>query len=163
MFAIITVLNWPATWDWSMSCICIAATTLLFSAGIADAFNLTSSGRRVSPTRLVILEIQDAGGTAAAFAATYLFPFLGIDLSDLRSVIAYLLFFGVLLVISVRSPMGLVSPTLYLLGWRIFLIDLSGYSKSNQQILISRSTPTVGSQLLLRISGGFRTAAKGTT
>ncbi|MCY3910101.1 MAG: hypothetical protein OXF99_01225 [bacterium] len=68
---------------------------------------------------MTVHDIQDQSGPVAGYLATYLLPFVGIDLSDIRNVIGVFVFLIVILAIFLRSDLAATNPTLYLTGWRV--------------------------------------------
>lgn len=83
-------------------------------------------------------------GATAGYIATYVLPFVTIAEPTGRDLAAYLVFFGVLLVLTVRGSMIGVNPLVYLTPWRIFqMTTKSGTSF----IIISRERPEVGSEV----------------
>lgn len=87
--------------------------------GLLDAFRIIQAGLRRSVRHVTFDDVSDKSGDAAGYLATYLLPFIGGPPTDVRSSIAYAVYFAVAWSVFVPSTLGLVNPTLYLLGWRV--------------------------------------------
>lgn len=87
--------------------------------GLIDAFRLPRGARRRSHRRVHLSDVKDEGGQVAAYLASYLLPFLNIDVNGWRAAAALTVYFAVLLVVFLRSDLALVNPALYLAGWRV--------------------------------------------
>lgn len=88
-------------------------------AGLIDAYRLPRGALRKGRVRVHLSDIADEGGEVAAYVATYLLPFVGFQIAGWRNALALLIYFGVLLVVFLRSDLALVNPALYLTGWRV--------------------------------------------
>jgi len=104
------------------SCVIFTAAVVLFVVSLAalEVF-LWSAKRKASyETRIVTVENRDAD--VAAYAATYLLPFLTIfggGWQDILSVVLFLVFIGV---IYVNSRMIYANPLLALHGYHLLLV-----------------------------------------
>lgn len=87
--------------------------------GLVDAFRLPRGARRRGHRRVQLSDVKDEGGQVAAYLATYLLPFLNVDVEGWRGAAALSVYFAVLLVVFLRSDLALVNPALYLTGWRV--------------------------------------------
>ncbi|MHB8449084.1 MAG: hypothetical protein ACYDAQ_01215 [Mycobacteriales bacterium] len=92
---------------------------VLAGLGFLDAFRIIEAGLRRSVRHVTFTEISDKSGDAAGYLATYLLPFIGGPPTDVREAVAYAVYFVVAWTVFVPSSLGLINPTLYLLGWRI--------------------------------------------
>ena len=80
-----------------------------------------------SPYRVVTAE--DRGDQVAGYLATYLLPFLAVPDPSATDLAAYGLFLAVAGIISVRSHLTHINPTLYLLRYRLLEITTAeGFS-----------------------------------
>lgn len=68
------------------------------------------------------------------YIASYLVPFVTFPLSNLKQIIALLLFVGVLLVIYVHSNMIYINPVLSLVGYRLYEIEIEQSQRSHYYI-----------------------------
>ena len=91
-----------------------------------DAYRLPRGALRKGHQRAYLEDVVDEGGQVAAYLATYLLPFLGYDLIGWRESLSLGLYFGVLLVVFLRSDLALVNPALYLTGWRVASANRGG-------------------------------------
>lgn len=138
-----------------------AGFAVLALLGLALAVGLLRGGDRVSPVDLKVAGIQDEGGQAAGYLATYLFPFVLFDGASWRAWAAYGIYFLVLAPVTMRSNLILVNPTLYLLRRRVVRIDFEtkrGVGPADRQsaILICRNLPKVGDPVsVVRLADGY--------
>lgn len=70
-----------------------------------------------SPHR--VTGVTDRGDQVAGYLATYLLPFLAVPNPSVTDLVAYGLFLLVAGVVTVRSRLTHINPTLYLLGYRL--------------------------------------------
>lgn len=94
--------------------------------GLADAYRLPRGTLRKGHQRAHLEDVVDEGGQVAAYVATYLLPFLGYEVAGWRDGLALIIYFGVLLVVFLRSDLALVNPALYLTGWRVASANRGG-------------------------------------
>lgn len=78
--------------------------------------------RRVGVNPLTIKTISDEGGQVAGYLATYLLPFLVLPSPSPTDLVAYALFLIIAGVVTVRSNLTFINPTLYLFGYRLVSI-----------------------------------------
>jgi hypothetical protein len=123
----------------------ILAVTVVFAVvaalGCIDAFRIIEAGLRRSVRHVEFTEISDKTGDAAGYLATYLLPFIGGPPTDLRGAVAYGLYFVVAWTVFVPSTLGLVNPTLYLLGWRVVEAKRNG----RVELIVCQDRPRAGS------------------
>ncbi len=107
---------------------------------LADSVRLISAGLAKSARKVTVDGVSDKGGEVSGYLATYLLPFISGPPDSLRGWLAYGLYFLVAWSIFVSSDMGLINPTLYLLGWRVITAEW------NQQslILLCQQPPAPG-------------------
>ena len=85
--------------------------------------------RRVGASPFTVASISDEGGQVAGYLATYLLPFLAVPNPSVTDLIAYAAFLLIAGVISIRSNLTHINPTLYLLGYRLVSIQAAeGFS-----------------------------------
>lgn len=87
--------------------------------GLVDAYRLPRGALRKGHIRVTLSQITDEGGQVAAYIATYLLPFVGLDVGGWRDAVALVIYFGVLFVVFIRSDLALINPALYLAGWQV--------------------------------------------
>jgi hypothetical protein len=109
----------PHGWHWGSR----AGAVLFFGAmslwGWLDAVRLIQGSGRTSVRSLFFGQVDDQGGNAAGYLATYLLPFVGLVPSDWGDWAAYVVYFVVAAVVFVRTDLTFVNPTLYLLNRRV--------------------------------------------
>jgi len=126
--------------------------TALGLLGSIDAFRLPYGATRKGRTRASITDIADEGGQVAAYLATYLLPFLGIQVKDWRDLTALLIYLAVLLVVFLRSDLALVNPALYITGWRVMSARRDG---DRVLILVPRRLAVLPGDCYVRGFGKF--------
>jgi hypothetical protein len=94
-------------------------------AGFEMALVIFYSGRQTSRLQLIVRDPRDQGPAVAGYMATYLLPLLTATVPGWRGAVAYTIYFSTLYVIFVRSEgLVLINPSLYLLGYRIYDVEL---------------------------------------
>lgn len=114
---------------------------VLAGLGLLDAFRIIQAGLRRSVRHVTFEDVSDKSGDAAGHLATYLLPFIGGPPTDIRSSIAYAVYFIVAWSVFVPSTLGLVNPTLYLLGWRVVEATRQG----QVTLVVCQDPPVTGS------------------
>jgi hypothetical protein len=103
--------------------------------------------RTVSGHAWSVRTVDDRGSDVAGYLATYLLPFVAVSEPGWRDVLAYMLFLAIIAVVYIRSSLIQINPTLYLLGWRLFAIDIgngwSGYVLTRGPIASGRELHAV--------------------
>lgn len=79
--------------------------------------------RREKGPRLVVAHSQPKDGDVLAYTATYLLPFLGIDLTKTDDVVLFAGFLLVLGVVYINSNMLFVNPVLSVAGYHSFEVE----------------------------------------
>lgn len=75
-----------------------------------------------------LTEVTQAGEGASSYLAGYLLPFVTIGSPSTKDLVAYVLFFLVAYLVHVRTSIIQVNPTLFLLGWKVYLVtDCRGF------------------------------------
>lgn len=106
-------------WHWSQRNWVAVGFLALAVVSYVDAHRLVNGARGTNPRTLYFDEIDDQGGNAAGYLATYLLPFLGLVPTGWGDWAAYAIYAGVAMIVFVRTDLTLVNPTLYLMGWRV--------------------------------------------
>jgi hypothetical protein len=112
--------------------------------GVADGLRLSWLARSKQAVPRTVEEASDVGPEVAAYLATYLLPLLAAPSPTSGDLVGYAIYGVVVVVVSLRSNMAHVNPTLYLLGWRVTGVTLEG---GDHQYLISRHAPVSGDQI----------------
>lgn len=115
--------------------------------GLVDAYRLPTGLREKSNRTVSLTDIHDEGGAVAAYLATYLLPFLGLEIDDWRSALALGLYFVVLLVVFLQTDLALVNPTLYVMGWRV----VSGTWREERVLLLLPSRMTISEDEKIKV------------
>jgi hypothetical protein len=120
--------------------------------GLLDALRLIEAGLRRSARHRQFDLVSDKSGDVAGYLATYLLPFIGGPPTGIRGWLAYTVYFVVAWAVFVPSSLGLVNPTLYLLGWRLVEATRGG----TRTLIICQDPPETGppGALVARLMGG---------
>jgi hypothetical protein len=111
-------------------------TTLLVLSGVAALSVLglvivLFVKRSDTGPRLEAAHVKPKDGDVLAYMATYLVPFLGVDLATVDGVVVFGVFMGVLGLVYVNSDMLFVNPLLVAIGYHTYEItDPDGHSYS---------------------------------
>lgn len=116
IIAIKTSSQWTAK-DLQMYVFWITAALAL--VGFTDAWRLPRGATKKGSTNKEFYDIQDPSGAIAAYLATYLLPFVGLQVTTVRDVLSIAVFFVVVLAIFLSSDLAAINPTLYVFGWRV--------------------------------------------
>jgi len=100
--------------DWIF--ISLAIWTLI---SLLQGMRLIIGTNHLDSRKLFFGNIDDEGGNAAGYLATYLLPFLGLSPSSWRDWTAYGLYFLSVATIYIRTDLVLVNPILYLFDYRV--------------------------------------------
>ncbi len=119
--------------------------------GFLDAWQLTRTTARKGLRPLVVKDVRDAGREVTAYLTTYVFVLLAEPDPEGWDLAAYAVFAVVLVVVTLRSDLAHVNPTLYLLGRRIVTIT---DEEGRERYLVCREPPVVGQRLLVAESLG---------
>jgi hypothetical protein len=92
---------------------------VLAVCSFADAGRLVRGARRTGSGSFYFDDIEDLGGNAAGYLATYLLPFLGLVPTGWGDWASYGVYLLVAAIVFIRTDLSLVNPTLYLYGWRV--------------------------------------------
>ena len=137
LFALLAI-RFEQRWLW-ISC------TVLAVIGVVSLWLLLRLDARSSAGPHTLTSVQDAGGEAASYLATYLLPFLTVSTPTVRDVLAYAGFLLVAATISLRSSVAQVNPLLYLLGYRVLSVtDDHGL----HAYMVTRHRPPAGNRVL---------------
>ena len=115
---------------------------LLTGWGLVDAFRLIEAGLHRSIRHVKFDDISDRSGQVSGYVATYLLPFVGGPPVGLRAWLAYAVYFLVAWAVFVPSDLGLVNPTLYILGWRL----VEGKRQGQPTLIICQDPPRADSK-----------------
>jgi hypothetical protein len=120
--------------------------------GFIDAFRLIEAGLRRSSRTVEFDNVSDKGGEVSGYLATYLLPFIAGPPSTVTAWIAYGVYFIVAWAVFVPSTLGLVNPTLYILGWQVVEATRHG----QKEIIVCQDIPQPGGQgePVARLAGG---------
>jgi hypothetical protein len=120
LLALLAWTNRRNSWAWRS----LTATSVLAVAGLVVVLAVK---RHERGPRLVIATSSPDDGDVMAYVATYLLPFLGLDLSDATGIVVFAGFLFVVGVVYVNSNMLFVNPLLSLAGYRTFrVVDTGG-------------------------------------
>jgi hypothetical protein len=94
--------------------------------GLVEAFRLPRGALRKSAARVNFTDVTEESSQVAAYVATYLLPFLGLNFIAWRDWVVIAVYLAVLLVVFVRSDLALVNPALYLMRWKVVSAHQNG-------------------------------------
>jgi hypothetical protein len=115
---ILAVQNSTETWPVEAS-LAFWIPAAIGAYGLLDAFRLPRGALRKGGRPVEFGDVTEEGGQVAAYIATYLLPFLSLNLLGWRAWVSIVIYLLVLLVVFVQSDLALVNPALYLMGWRV--------------------------------------------
>ncbi len=107
------------TWRWSDRSALALAFGVLAAWSFYDGHHLVKGAQETGARTLYFADVDDQGGNAAGYLATYLLPFLGLVPAGWGDWASYGVYFVVAAVVFIRTDLTLVNPTLYLYGWRV--------------------------------------------
>ena len=90
--------------------------------------------------RYNLTAVRQAGEGASSYLAGYLLPFVTIGSPGVRDIVAYLGFFLVAYVVTTRTGIIQVNPTLFLAGYKIYRITDSAGA---QRYLLTKTKETI--------------------
>ena len=158
LFAIIALRAYPSPFRFDLQGVVFLFAALLCLVGILDTANLLRGARRTVGDRMLLRDIEDAGGSAAGYLVSYLFPFVAASYDSWAAIASYALYFTVLFVIFVRSQFGLINPTLYVFGWRVIQAStwfgLDNPEERRLTVLCKR-VPSPGTYRVVHFAGGY--------
>jgi hypothetical protein len=120
------------------------AFAFLAIIGLLDASRLTWLAGGVVPVPRTFVEVRDAGGEVAGYLATYLLPFLAAPHTTAGDIWAYVIYAIVVVIVTLRSNLGAINPTIYLLGWKVATVTLQD---GRERYLVCRRTPARGERV----------------
>ena len=163
--------SWPPHgWRWNGRTELVVGFTILTVWGLVDALNLLRGARKTTIRSWRFAEINDQGGNAAGYLATYLLPFIGLTPVEWGDWTAYSIYFVVAAIVFVRTDLTLINPTLYIFGYRVvsanaYLPDgdmLGPIVAESPFIVVCRNHIELGSGVIdvVPLGGGFITKQK---
>lgn len=132
----------------------------LAAVSIVLVLRLRRGAGRVRARQVRVAAIKDQGSNAAAYLATYLFPFVLLDDPSWQEWGAYGVYMVILAVVTMRSNLILVNPTLYVFGYRVLTIEhtlfMAEASTPAETLLVSRTVPRANELInVVRFADGF--------
>lgn len=106
--------------------------------GLLDGLRLSYLAGKKATVPRKVAEVQDAGPEVAAYLATYLLPLLAAPSPTTGDLVGYGIYAVVVILVSLRSNMAHVNPTLYLLGWQVSSVEFDG---GDRHYVVSRKAP----------------------
>jgi hypothetical protein len=123
------------------------------SAGILGVLGLAlylAVTRRLNPLSVEVLTVTRRDGEAMSYVVTYLLPFLGAPFGSIEQGIGLAIFFVVLAVLYINSDMIHINPTLNLVGFHVYEVELAN---GEVQSLIARRRPRKGQRIATVAAG----------
>lgn len=140
LWAMLSLRAVPANgWHWNGRTALVIIFATMAICWFIDAIRLIRGSGRTGSRSLFFREINDQGGNAAGYLATYLLPFIGFVPTDWGDWAAYVLYLVVAAIVFIRTDLTFVNPTLYIMNHRI--VSANAYLPDNNipGILVSGS------------------------
>lgn len=109
--------------------------------GVGDALRLTLLAKTTGGDEKVFVEVRDSGSEIAGYLATYLLPLLAAPNPGTGEIVGYAIYGVLIVVITLRSDLAHINPTLYVLGWKIVSVRTSA---GREKYLVCRTAPRPG-------------------
>lgn len=93
-------------------------------AGVVAALLVLWRFRSLTTIPWTVTAVEDRGTEVAGYLATYLMPLVTVAEPTARDVAGYVLFLVIVGIVYIRSSLIQVNPTLYLLGWRLYGVQI---------------------------------------
>lgn len=129
--------------------ISLAALSVIAIAGLLTVVLVAGTFR--GPI-LTVSHIQPRDAETLAYIATYLIPFLALDLTNPEDLISFVVFMSILGIISVTSHALFVNPVLSLLGYHTY--DVTD-PDSHVYFVLTQRNPRPGDQLRPISAGNY--------
>ena len=114
---------------------------VLGTAGVLDALRITLLAGSTGAVPRRFTAVRDSGQEIAGYLATYLLPLLAAPGPGSGEIAGYTIYGALIVIVTLRSDLAHVNPTLYALGWKIVSVStLAG----RERYLVCRSAPAVG-------------------
>lgn len=120
--------------------------------GVVDAFRLTLLAKTRGGDKMVFIEVRDSGSEIAGYLATYLLPLLAAPNPGTGEIVGYAIYGALIIVITLRSDLAHVNPTLYALGWKIVSVRTSA---DREKFLVCRTAPRPGHPIYVTDMNGL--------
>ena len=152
-------------WRWDSRMAAVITFGVLAAYGFIDAIRLIRGSKRTSPRSFIFGEVNDQGGNAAGYLATYLLPFIGLVPQAWGDWAAYALYLLVAVIVFIRTDLTFVNPTLYILGHRVvsanaYLPESRALVAGSPFVVVCRDPRALASSMVVdvtSIAGGFVT------
>jgi hypothetical protein len=116
LFGLLAYTNHETPWAWR----------ILGTVAIVSVFGLVTvllANRNEHGPLLTVVHSRPKDGDVLAYIATYLIPFLALDLSKTQEVVTLCVFLLVLMVVYINSSMLFVNPLLSIAGYHSFEVE----------------------------------------
>lgn len=120
--------------------------------GVVDAFRLTLLANTRGGEEKAFVEVRDSGSEIAGYLATYLLPLLAAPNPGTGEIVGYAIYGVLVIVITLRSDLAHVNPTLYALGWKIVSVRTSA---GREKYLVCRIAPRPGHPIYVTDMNGL--------
>lgn len=106
-------------WIWNGRTGLVVFFGLAAFLAIVDAARLIQGAKKTSGPAYYFAEINDQGGNAAGYLATFLLPFVGLAPTDWGDWVSYGIYLIAAAIVFIRTDLTFVNPTLYMLKYRV--------------------------------------------
>lgn len=120
--------------------------------GVVDAFRLTLLAKTRGGDEKVFVEVRDSGSEIAGYLATYLLPLLAAPNPGTGEIVGYAIYGVLIVVVTLRSDLAHVNPTLYALGWKIVSVRTG---TGREKYLVCRTAPRAGHPIYVTDMNGL--------
>jgi hypothetical protein len=158
--------GWPWHWHWEERTAAVVGFGIMAALGFIEAVHLINGAKETNARNLFFGEINDQGGNAAGYLATYLLPFIGIAPADWGDCAAYVVYFVVAGIVFIRTDLTFVNPTLYILRYRVvsanaYLPEDGSLVPGSPFVVVCRDPKVLTSRVdVASIGGGYVVKAK---
>ncbi|HBQ26076.1 MAG TPA: hypothetical protein DD791_06755 [Syntrophomonas sp.] len=122
-------------------------STIMVVLGIVLAQNIQYKWRGVTNPPYKIKSIKNENYEYLTFLTTYIIPLICIDLSNIRYVIVLAILLLLIGFIFIRMDLYYGNPTLALLGYRLYRVEIENINNTDGIVVISRDRLATGSSI----------------
>jgi hypothetical protein len=140
LFVAIRALNDRSLFFWA----CVA----VFCLGLLSVVYFFRRARSANEFAPVITRVEDVGGEATAYLASFVFPFLATSKPSLLDSVSYSVFGLIYIAVLVNTNLLAVNPLLYLFKIHVWRVESPNLSLGSA-LVIGRSRPVVSEAYLM--------------
>jgi hypothetical protein len=118
------------------------ACVVVFCLGVVSVVYFIVRARGANGFAPSITRVEDVGGEATAYLASFVFPFLATSKPSFLDSISYAVFAIIYLIVLVNTNLLAVNPLLYVFGFRVWRVESPNIALGSA-LVIGRSRPIV--------------------